>query len=418
MRGGSQSTPDRCWAGPWSPTPSAGLAAPHPASPSPPRPVQQRQQRVPNRSLNCPAAKNVASLSAKNRRTRRTYPFRIPLKKAVLVKTTDPRVCGCSQKKQSQLSKTIYRPSRKNNRNNKFGRFVKGQGIPDTLYWYCIEIYIYIYICRYIRHSYSPLPLSMMQGADPSMDPNEAYKLTQSRILSLQETILDSSKNMISNHNEPLIQVDSSNILNYTKNKYKTVPKTVKWLKYDPYQCATDTLSTLKCDKINNNINNKNNFELILQDPPPFLPILNTQMINKLISVYIPYEIISLYLEQPTSNKRWINNEIWGSDVYTDDSDIILVLAHIGVFGSKPKVVKENGVVGEWDVIRHTDIIVNLLILDTLQAYQGSKRYGIRSRDWVGPQLHDGLSYAVYSIEFKSRDLQSESECVNTSSWV
>lgn len=258
----------------------------------------------------------------------------------------------------------------------------------------------------------------MMQGADPSMDPNEAYKLTQSRILSLQETILDSSKNMISNHNEPLIQVDSSNILNYTKNKYKTVPKTVKWLKYDPYQCATDTLSTLKCDKINNNINNKNNFELILQDPPPFLPILNTQMINKLISVYIPYEIISLYLEQPTSNKRWINNEIWGSDVYTDDSDIILVLAHIGVFGSKPKVVKENGVVGEWDVIRHTDIIVNLLILDTLQAYQGSKRYGIRSRDWVGPQLHDGLSYAVYSIEFKSRDLQSESECVNTSSWV
>lgn len=247
-------------------------------------------------------------------------------------------------------------------------------------------------------------------GKDTSMDPNEAYKVTQSRILSLQETILDSSKNMKIDHNttqESTIQVDSSNILNYTKNKYKNVPKIVKWLKYDTNQCHEDTLSTLQCAK--------NELELILQDPPPFLPNLNPDMINKIVSVYIPHEIISQYLAQPTSsNKRWTNNEIWGSDVYTDDSDIVLVLKHLGVFEGKQKVLKEDGVAGKWDPNHHPDIIVNLLILDTLQAYQGFKRYGIRSRDWVGPQLHDGLSYAVHSIEFKPRDF----EYINTSSWV
>ncbi|CAL9732063.1 transcriptional regulatory protein Rxt3p [Monosporozyma unispora] len=255
------------------------------------------------------------------------------------------------------------------------------------------------------------------QQRDNSMDPNEAYRRTQSRILSLQETILDSSKDMQlkekpvkeEENKDETIKIDSSKILNYTKNKYKTVPKTIQWLTYNPFGCSIkDKFLNPKQEHC------ENKFELILEDFPPFLPDLNHNLINKIITVYIPNEIISQYLKDPLSNKRWVNNEIWGSDIYTDDSDIILVLKHMGVFQKVITIdcICEDAVMGQWN-IENSDIIVKLLILDTLQSYQGSKRNGIRTRDWLGPQLHDGLSYGIYSIEFKTRD-----QSVTTSTWV
>lgn len=285
-----------------------------------------------------------------------------------------------------------------------------------------------------------------MSSRDNTYDPNEAYRLTQSRILSLQETILDSSKDAKPKKKpEPptedekkreerslqkvatkntTVGVDSSNILNYIRDKYKEPPKIIKWLNYNPYGCSIEDPFTNSKDNATI-LDNKLN--VILNQAPPFLPILNYIHINKIISVYIPAEIISNYLNGDADNKRWVNREIWGSDVYTDDSDLLLVLSHLGVFQSitspssstilqrtpvNPK--DKDHVIGHWDPnhVENTDLIVNLLILDTLQSYQGSNRFGLRSRDWLGPQLHDGLSYGIYSIEFKHR-----TDLVTVSSW-
>ena len=284
-------------------------------------------------------------------------------------------------------------------------------------------------------------------------DPDEQYRLTQSRILSLQETILDSTRDArlqsrssteqslkrSPNTEDSNIIVDSSNILYFTRNKHKNTPEVIKYLCYNPHGYSR-MFDYKNCpnEEENKNIILENKLNEVLEDFPPFLHNLSTGYINKRISVYIPAEIVCQFINHMRSNKRWRNGEIWGTDVYTDDSDILLVLMHLGVFQTKD-TGNENGynmssksvsptqrrtpvnsdnidnVIGTWDS-KHpeqTDLIVNILILDTLIGYQGSKRYGLRSRDWFGAQEHDGLSYGVYSIEFKKR-----SDVVTISSWV
>lgn len=285
-------------------------------------------------------------------------------------------------------------------------------------------------------------------------DPDEQYRLTQSRILSLQETILDSTRDArlqnrslpeqpverfssVENNN---VIVDSSNILNFTKNIYKKTSRIVKYIYYNPYGYSKmDEYSSWVGKERNNNIILENKLNEVLEDFPPFLPSLSADYINKIISVYIPAQVVCQFINRMESNKRWRNSEIWGTDVYTDDSDILLVLLHLGVFQNKeidnkmrnheisirPVVPVQrrtpvnlnnmDDVVGTWDLKQseQTDVIVNILILDTLVGYQGSKRFGLRSRDWFGAEEHDGLSYGVHSIEFRKR-----SDFVTISSWV
>ena len=286
-------------------------------------------------------------------------------------------------------------------------------------------------------------------------DPDEQYRLTQSRILSLQETILDSTRNArLQSRSSPErsvkklpsvednnVIVDSSNILNFTRNVYKIAPRIIKYIRYNPYGYSKlDEYNNWASKGKNKNIILENALTEVLEDFPPFLPNLSADYINKIISVYIPAQVVCQFINHMESNKRWRNSEIWGTDVYTDDSDILLVLSHLGVFqisdisnevrtheNSLEKTVSPvlrrtpvnlnnmDDVVGTWDS-KHSeqiDLIVNILILETLIGYQGSKRFGLRSRDWFGVQEHDGLSYGVYSIEFRKR-----SDFVTVSSWV
>lgn len=67
---------------------------------------------------------------------------------------------------------------------------------------------------------------------------------------------------------------------------------------------------------------------------------------------------------------------LWGTDVYTDDSDLLAVLKHLGYSFSK-----------------HNDVCVKILLLPPLKQYKGCLRNDISSRNWT--TKHDGISYMV-----------------------
>lgn len=149
--------------------------------------------------------------------------------------------------------------------------------------------------------------------------------------------------------------------------------------------------------------------------PRPFLPPFTTNEINCLLTIEISFEDILSILTK--NNTRYNNCEIWGCDIYTDDSDITLVLVHCGVLSvdeneyntsnrrtpgnlNNPDCVKnliKEGVDVEFDMK------VDILLLPPLQSYQSIKRFGVFSREWL--QLHDGLSYGIYSVKIIPRYL-------------
>lgn len=108
--------------------------------------------------------------------------------------------------------------------------------------------------------------------------------------------------------------------------------------------------------------------------------------------------------------------KLWGTDVYTDDSDIISILMHCGfiqqgdkraeVANGNNKGILDDAMIivadGNQSVKNHQlingehDVRVELLILPTLQRYYGLYRNGINSREWITE--HDGVSISLYSV--------------------
>jgi len=123
---------------------------------------------------------------------------------------------------------------------------------------------------------------------------------------------------------------------------------------------------------------------------------------------------------------------LWGTDVYTDDSDPLAAAIHAGWIRGEwasdldtaqldlalapapgpddaPLVVPDEmtapphqgdaapaaaGVVPPPDL----DLQITLLILPKLRRYTSSVRHGIASRDWPGS--HDGFSYAIHKLRW------------------
>ncbi|KAF4636827.1 hypothetical protein G7Y89_g1245 [Cudoniella acicularis] len=120
---------------------------------------------------------------------------------------------------------------------------------------------------------------------------------------------------------------------------------------------------------------------------------------------------------------------VWGTDIYTDDSDIIAACIHEGWFrgawpddvdislldleiNDKPReVIRVEDVLtsppssGPWIVPENHDLEVKVLILPPLAKYYSTTRFGIRSRDWGGKHggyqgVHDGLSFKILSVQW------------------
>ena len=81
---------------------------------------------------------------------------------------------------------------------------------------------------------------------------------------------------------------------------------------------------------------------------------------------------------------------VWGTSVYTDDSDIVASLFHEGYLQDTEPLFTAG-----------SDLLVSVLILPPLKKYTGSTRHGLNSRTWITP--HDGTSYKILAVDEISR---------------
>lgn len=139
-----------------------------------------------------------------------------------------------------------------------------------------------------------------------------------------------------------------------------------------------------------------------------------------------------MYLEHDTREELTSRKQVWGTDVYTDDSDVIAACIHAGWFrgawpddidtdllglelspevnGKKAKktektISKKGELVlhapperGPLDPPADHDVEIKILILPALETYIGCTRFGIKSRTWT--PSHDGGSFMVIGVKF------------------
>ncbi|KAJ8097058.1 hypothetical protein POJ06DRAFT_283695 [Lipomyces tetrasporus] len=152
------------------------------------------------------------------------------------------------------------------------------------------------------------------------------------------------------------------------------------------YQLRVDSTDVLKAA----NAFQSYNLGSLIYTPTPeshqaILPRLEDR-VNSFIQIRIARRFLSRQ-----SNPHVVRREVWGTDVYTDDSDVVAALYHSGHFSpSSGGVIAEKG-----------DCVATLRILPLLQRYQGTFRHGINSRSWL--TRHDGVSYRIEKVDFVGR---------------
>jgi hypothetical protein len=143
-------------------------------------------------------------------------------------------------------------------------------------------------------------------------------------------------------------------------------------------------------------------------------------------------KIPAIYLGDKSREEITSRRAVWGSDIYTDDSDIIAAGIHQGWFrgawnpdvdvslldldievdgGAVQPPLDTDALIttpprtGPMHVPKHRDCHITILILPLLQKYSSLTRFGIKSREWGtkhdGHQsIHDGLSFMIMSIRW------------------
>ncbi|GAA5926903.1 hypothetical protein JCM3775_007074 [Rhodotorula graminis] len=137
-----------------------------------------------------------------------------------------------------------------------------------------------------------------------------------------------------------------------------------------------------------------------------------------LTSPTTPLVLPSHLADLPTVRQR----QVWGTDVYADDSDVLLVLLHSGWLrvtrrdrrlragekGAGADAVRRARTIGEERIAVPgrdgpseeekvpTALLVRLGVVPALVRYEGIERQGIRSRSWGNG--HDGVSLRVEDV--------------------
>ncbi|KAH8601899.1 histone deacetylation protein Rxt3-domain-containing protein [Bisporella sp. PMI_857] len=142
-----------------------------------------------------------------------------------------------------------------------------------------------------------------------------------------------------------------------------------------------------------------------------------------------------IHLSDTSRREITSRKAVWGTDIYTDDSDVIAACIHQGWFQGQwpedvdtdllglelddgpPEFPKDYLTTpprrGPMEVPKKRDLHVTVLILPKLEKYSSTTRFGIRSREWgakhEGYQSeHDGLSFMIVSIRWlESVDLNA-----------
>lgn len=134
-----------------------------------------------------------------------------------------------------------------------------------------------------------------------------------------------------------------------------------------------------------------------------------------------PADIIAGGLEEICRRRA-----VWGTDVYTDDSDPVAAAVHSGWlrgdFGAYNDDIHDLLSDGEDDeqpstlsvmserpkkpvrIPADVDLHITVLILPTLEKYTATLQNNLRSRKWKD---HDGMSYMIHSIGFVNEAVTS-----------
>ncbi|KAK4445184.1 protein split ends [Podospora aff. communis PSN243] len=159
--------------------------------------------------------------------------------------------------------------------------------------------------------------------------------------------------------------------------------------------------------------------------------------INCTLTMKIGKEHLTAAAREEITSRR----ALWGTDVYTDDSDVIAACIHAGwIRGEWPEevdvellgldegfvvsdakdvkarqqaahngpenILTEPPATGPMAVPENRDLHVTLLILPTLEKYASTTRFGIKSREFGGSDnlgkrtTHDGLSFMITELRW------------------
>lgn len=166
---------------------------------------------------------------------------------------------------------------------------------------------------------------------------------------------------------------------------------------------------------------------------PKPLPLFDEDQYNCTYTVKVPRVHLTRASLQEITNRK----ALWGTDVYTDDSDVIAAAIHSGWFRGAwdpsvdvsllglelpgraiPKIFGPNGSGeilerpppdGPNNIPANHDVHIDIIILPLLEGYSSTIRFGIKSREWGlrregHKSQHDGLSFMINKVSFVTSD--------------
>lgn len=143
---------------------------------------------------------------------------------------------------------------------------------------------------------------------------------------------------------------------------------------------------------------------------------------NCTVTVRVPRYYLASSGSQPGENCSFEEickrRQLWGTEIYTDDSDVVAAAVHCGWlkgdFGElnddlKQVMDEEAADTGTSLSLKSVpskpvqvpdglDAHITLLVLPPLQSYASSHQNHLLSREWK--KGHDGMSYMIHSIDF------------------
>ncbi|CAG8593165.1 8029_t:CDS:2 [Acaulospora morrowiae] len=122
----------------------------------------------------------------------------------------------------------------------------------------------------------------------------------------------------------------------------------------------------------------------LIYNPKEILPPLEFHE-NGLLEIWIPSKHLTW------ENMKVRNRFLWGTDVYTDDSDIVAVLIHTGLYNPLPPPPKSKWSLNHPD----HDLCVTIRVLPKLVQYTATTRNKYQSRSWGN---HHGVSYKIEKV--------------------
>ncbi len=224
-------------------------------------------------------------------------------------------------------------------------------------------------------------------------------------------------------HEPHLIIVDNSDVLNYVKKFPRRYLNSIRYTDYPIIKNESKLIlqNNQKLKNSNGNLNlnssindisynNNNYFKKRKLSSLTLLPNNLQDFINCLITIRIEKKFLNF------NNENVLKRKLWGTEIYTDDSNLIAVLYHMGYLwdinnnnnknddddddDDDSEINHDTRKVNKGEEFRGIgDCIVTIQILPRLKSYIGCFKNGINSRNWK--TNHDGSSFKIYNVEFR-----------------